>query len=115
MRTFLIPFFAVLLFASCEKEECEPRSPERAEVPSCVLELLLAPDSPEYDQIERWVLADGVYYYLVAGCCDQYNPLYDDSCAFVCAPDGGITGEGTGECFDLPAEFERTVIWTRGE
>lgn len=40
-------------------------------------------------------------YYLPPVCCDQYSQLYDDQCNVLCAPDGGLTGQGDGKCPDF--------------
>ncbi len=41
------------------------------------------------------------YYLFSAACCDQYAKLYDASCQYICAPSGGITGQGDGKCSTL--------------
>ncbi|PJE81048.1 hypothetical protein COU58_04570 [Candidatus Pacearchaeota archaeon CG10_big_fil_rev_8_21_14_0_10_32_42] len=41
-----------------------------------------------------------VYYYL-AGCCDQFNDLYNEQGEKICSPNGGISGKGDGKCQDF--------------
>ncbi|WP_229359465.1 DUF6970 domain-containing protein [Flectobacillus major] len=40
-------------------------------------------------------------YVVSATCCDQYNVAYDTNCNVICAPSGGITGNGDGKCIDF--------------
>jgi len=59
----------------------------------------------------EWKVDGETYYYITSDCCDQYNYLYDDNCNEICAPDGGITGTGDGNCPDFTVEIEKTLIW----
>ena len=43
-------------------------------------------------------------YLFTAGCCDQFNRLYDADGRFICAPSGGFTGAGDGKCPDWVQE-----------
>ena len=61
-------------------------------------------------EVWKWQAGDKVYYYFNAPCCDQMNRLVDDNCNFVCAPDGGFTGKGDGNCPDL-SNVEKTLVW----
>jgi len=40
-------------------------------------------------------------YYVPPQCCDQYSTLYNASGEAICAPDGGLTGQGDGKCADF--------------
>jgi hypothetical protein len=37
-------------------------------------------------------------FLISADCCDQFITLVDDKCNYICAPSGGITGNGDGKC-----------------
>lgn len=37
-------------------------------------------------------------YYFIGPCCDHFNRLYDADGRFICAPSGGFTGAGDGQC-----------------
>lgn len=62
-------------------------------------------------QIWEWNEDEQTYYYITSDCCDQYNYLYDINCIEICAPDGGITGTGDGNCPDFVGDIERTLVW----
>src|SRR5688500_15649158 len=62
------------------------------------------------DSLVRHLISDRVYYYAVSGCCDQLNPLFDAEGKYVCAPDGGFTGRGDGQC---PVDLVR-IEWSQG-
>ena len=51
-------------------------------------------------------------YYVPPQCCDQYSQLYDANGSIICAPDGGLTGQGNKKCSDFFNEStNRTLIW----
>ena len=55
---------------------------------------------------------DGVAYYTLAGCCDQYDPLVDANGVMICYPSGGRTGLGDDKCPRLlPPASERREVW----
>ena len=62
-------------------------------------------------QVWKWQDSENVYYYITSDCCDQYNYLYDENCNQVCAPDGGFTGNGDGNCPDFTDEIVKILIW----
>lgn len=50
------------------------------------------------EPLVRHVLQGEVYYFLWSPCCDIPNYLYDEHGNYVCAPNGGFTGQGDGKC-----------------
>lgn len=52
-------------------------------------------------EVNEYLYHDKKVYLFSSNCCDQYNMLYDDSCNYICAPLGGITGRGDGACRDF--------------
>ena len=51
-------------------------------------------------------------YLFSADCCDQYNIVYDSQCNYVCAPSGGITGNGDSKCEDFNTSAKHIrVVW----
>ena len=61
--------------------------------------------------IARREYAAGVYYFLPSRCCDIYSDLYDAEGALVCHPDGGITGDGSGDCPALGEPLREEIVW----
>ena len=54
----------------------------------------------------------GVAYYVLAGCCDQLDPLVDANGVLLCHPSGGYTGRGDGKCPGaLPPAAQRREVW----
>ena len=63
--------------------------------------------------LTKCLYKDKIVYYYPPVCCDQYSELYDEAGNYLCAPDGGMTGDGDGKCsdfYDLKADCE--VIWS---
>ena len=51
-------------------------------------------------------------YYVPPQCCDQYSRLLDENGTPLCAPDGGMTGDGDGKCPDFYDErSQEKLIW----
>ena len=64
------------------------------------------------ESIWRYTYRGQVVYYVPAQCCDQYSTLYDAMGNVLCAPDGGLTGQGDGQCPDFAAQRSgETLIW----
>lgn len=58
-------------------------------------------------QIDRYTWNGADYYHVDHGCCDQYLDVYKaNTCAFVCAPSGGIAGRGDDQC---PTFYQEAV------
>ncbi len=53
------------------------------------------------DTMTRFEVNGKIYYQALAPCCDKFNPLYDERGHYVCAPTGGYTGRGDGQCPEL--------------
>lgn len=62
-------------------------------------------------EVWKWDVDRNTYYYFTSDCCDQFNFLYNEKCEIVCAPDGGITGNGDGSCPEFIGEIEKTLFW----
>jgi len=84
-------------------------------VPDCIdtkiKEILMNDVTNPPTQVWKWENSSKTYYYITSDCCDQYNYLYTENCEIVCAPDGGITGNGDGNCPDFSSEIKKTLIW----
>lgn len=62
-------------------------------------------------QVWKWEVDGETYYYITSNCCDQYNNLYNEQCELICAPDGGFTGLGDGNCPNFIGEIIKTLVW----
>ncbi len=62
--------------------------------------------------LSKCVYKNEIVYYLPPRCCDIFSVLYDKQGEVICAPDGGITGDGDGRCSDFFEERKNCeVIW----
>lgn len=62
--------------------------------------------------ITAFTYRDQTVYFLPSRCCDIPSVLYDASGVVLCAPDGGITGQGDGRCPDfVTARRDERLIW----
>ena len=104
--------FLVLLLglSSCDKYN-------DLDVPKCIVKELKKNkrEGLEYTQVWRWKADGKTYYYLSRpeSCYDCFNLLYDDNCNQICAPDGGITGKGSGDCPSFDTGVEKVLVWQK--
>ncbi len=105
----VIGLLVALTLGSCEDLDLV------ADVPRCVEREIRKIKREEVRnppaKVWRLTFDNAIYYYITSDCCDQFNLLYDTNCDVVCAPDGGFTGRGDGNCPDLSEAIAETLIW----
>ena len=109
MKKLYLIVFIILSLTCCEEENCE------IDIPACIEKKIEEIKMEEVRnppaQVWRWEVDEQTYYYITSDCCDQWNYLYDGKCNVVCAPDGGITGMGDGNCSHFIEQIEKTLVW----
>ncbi|HMG67719.1 MAG TPA: hypothetical protein VK588_08535 [Chitinophagaceae bacterium] len=106
--------FYLILFIFLQAQSCKKEATVR--VPGCIRDKIEAiQQQPKFDppaSVYRYLYGNKYVFLFSSNCCDQYNYLYDKDCNLVCAPTGGITGRGNGDCpnFSQMASDE-TLIW----
>ncbi len=111
VRIFAIAFSIAWLFSmpSCLQIELNE------DVPACIEHMIKqrrrAPVQNPPASVWKWEVDGQVYYYFTGDCCDQFNELYDSECNYVCAPDGGLSGQGDGQCPAFNGPIEKSLIW----
>jgi Domain of unknown function (DUF6970) len=105
----ILAFAGVVFFSSCEKSNL------KVAVPSCVEKKIREIKRQEMwnppAQVWKWEVDGKTYFYFTSDCCDQFNLLYDENCNLVCAPDGGFTGSGDGNCPDFEGNIVKALVW----
>lgn len=104
--------FSLLLILSlnaCQKPDLA------VDVPNCIENKIKSiqnnPVSNPPKEVWLWEYNGVKYYYFTAACCDQFSELYDADCNLLCAPDGGFTGAGDGNCVPGIQSATKTLIW----
>lgn len=102
-----------LLFL-CAVSSCEEVEVEK-EVPACIKRKIRKIKREDVQnppaKVWEWKVDGKIYYFISSGCCDQPNYLYNDNCDEVCAPDGGFSGAGDGNCPEFNGPVEQTLVW----
>jgi len=107
-RTFI--FLGILIMSSnCTNSETGSNNLTCIDIK--IKEILMNEVTNPPTQVWKWEDNGNTYYYITSDCCDQYNYLYTINCEIVCAPDGGITGNGDGNCPEFSSEIIKTLIW----
>jgi hypothetical protein len=91
-------------------------SPDLAALPTCIknkidsFKLKEVHERPQ--RVLEYVYKGKKVYYVVMPCCDFFNEVYDDTCNFLGAPDGGFTGKGDGKIPDFfEAVKSEKLVW----
>ena len=111
MKNVIIISSAIFLLASCA-----PKNQGMLNMPSCLATKI---DSIKRDpkvnpplSVIQYSYKGSPVYYVTAGCCDQFNEVYDAACKHLGAPDGGVTGKGDGKLPDFYAQAtNKKVVW----
>lgn len=81
------------------------------DVPFCIKNL-----AKKKEPLEVWQYSydSEIVYLIVPDCCDQYSTLYSADCDRICAPGGGITGMGDGQCSDFFQQAkDQVLLWKK--
>ena len=63
-------------------------------------------------QVDEYEYSGKTVYLFSSNCCDQYNIVLDANCQYICAPTGGITGKGDGQCADFTCTARHLrLVW----
>jgi hypothetical protein len=99
---------SLLIGAQCHKDTDIP-------VPACIQQKIedikAQPKWNPVATVKEYVYGGRHVYLFSSDCCDQYYMLYDGSCTYICAPYGGLSGNGDGNCPDFKnaAQFVKTI------
>ena len=97
-------------------ETCNNKKKETSSIPSCIQQqidsLKSRPLQNPPAEVNEYEYNGKRVFLFNSPCCDQFNKLYDESCKYICAPSGGFTGKGDGQCpdFDKTAKHIR-LVW----
>jgi hypothetical protein len=106
--------FTAIIILSVARQKCGKDAVNT--IPSCVQakidEIKKQPKWNPPASVEEYNYNGRRVFLFSANCCDQYNQAFDESCNYVCAPSGGITGKGDRKCEDFrdKARLIR-VVW----
>jgi len=102
------------LFLAFQAKKCNKEKP--IPTPACILDKIeavqhLPKDNPPV-AVHRYRYGNTYVFLFSSPCCDQYNYVYDKNCSIICAPSGGITGNGDGGCPNFfKVATDETLIW----
>ena len=107
------PYFYFFIFCFLILSCSAPPQVENPEwVDALISEYESQPLGEAPPRILKYTVNGSDYYYIPAPCCDQFNILLDGTGNAICAPDGGFTGNGTGDCPEFAYRLENpAVVW----
>ncbi len=101
---------------------CQSHGDPKLTTPAAPMPAWLQQRLAEYERMDEaarpvavrsWVDQGQRFYYVVAGCCDRFNEVYDQNGQYACAPDGGFTGRGDGKCVGLTPRGPMQPVWPK--
>ena len=107
-------FVILLLALPLLNEKCNSKN--KSKIPTCIQnrieEIKNEGKWNPPGEINEYQFQGKTVYLITSNCCDQYNNLVDADCQVICAPTGGITGNGDGKCNDFANQAKHTRrIW----
>ncbi|MEN9523807.1 MAG: hypothetical protein RL065_2184 [Bacteroidota bacterium] len=105
-----------LLNPSISSFACGKRKHKKEEVPAWIKDKIKQLEAEKPHQFKSYIAQFDYHgkkvFYIPADCCDQLNPLYDESGSILCYPSGGFNGKGDGRCSDFILDPKtKKVIW----
>lgn len=107
-----------VILTSLAQQKCEKTAMTHTTVsiPACVQaridEIKKQPKWNPPAQVEEYLYNGKTVFLFSADCCDQYSEAVDEKCNHVCAPSGGITGNGDRKCLDFSEKAKLVrVVW----
>jgi len=77
-----------------------------------IVEFQVQPVGNPPQSIWQYEFAGKTVYYVPPQCCDMFGLLYDADGTYICAPDGGIDGQGDGLCPNFRSErTNERLVW----
>lgn len=112
----MIRFIFLLCLVTLLLSGCGQVLPPQNDNPRWIKELVArfesAPVGNPPQSIFRYEYKGQFVYYVPAQCCDQMSILYDSNGKDICAPDGGLSGRGDGQCPDfLKERKDERLVW----
>lgn len=100
---------------NAEEEKTEVVEKNAESIPACIKKIIeegkKETPSTAPIQVDEYLFNGKKVYLLTAQCCDFFNEVLDENCAKICAPSGGITGAGDGNCpeFNKEAKLVKNI------
>jgi hypothetical protein len=107
-----VSYLSIIAIVTILVIECN----KNIETPACINEKIeqfkSQPKTNPPMQINEFEYLGQRTFLFSAPCCDFYAELYDDSCKYLCAPSGGLTGKGDGKCTDFSTVAKHIrLVW----
>lgn len=104
MKTWLQPVVALLsaswlvsVWAADTSRQAGPAF-QPAQVKRWIADFEARSSGASARRMTKYLLDGQPLWFIPSPCCDQFNYLYDAEGVAVCAPSGGIAGQGNGQC-----------------
>jgi len=110
MKTYLLAIIAMIILLTGCSQTSQTANP--AWVDRLIEQSESDPVGNPPLSVWRYEYNSQVVYFVPAHCCDISSVVYDVEGNGICAPDGGITGDGDGRCPDFfDQRTDEQLIW----
>lgn len=111
MKRLLTLLLLTSLFSAFQCDEGEEPCPANF-IDATIAELQAKPKQNPAAEITEYTFQGQTVYLVSSDCCDQFNYLYSACGDLICAPSGGITGNGDGQCPDFASQASNPrLVW----
>ena len=110
---FLLLVFPIITGNQC----CNNKSTSNTgnSMPDCIKKMTTGDNAAGLPlQIDEFEYKGKKVFYVTEDCCDKFNTVYDENCNAICAPSGGLDGNGDRRCPDFDSSAKHIKkIWTK--
>jgi hypothetical protein len=105
--------FSLVIIANVTVQTCSKK--KETGIPACIQQKIdQIKSQPKWNppaQVNEYFYNGRKVYAFSSDCCDQYNPVFDANCNYICSPSGGFSGKGDMKCSDFAtsARFVKQV------
>lgn len=109
MKQSLVIIFIGLLFSGCLRKIIPS-------LPVCIVQKIDSIKAqPKWNppaEINEYEIRGKRVFLITAPCCDRYIELVDENCNYICAPSGGVSGNGDMKCPEFSKEAKHVrLVW----
>jgi hypothetical protein len=118
----LVLLFTVLVSETCAEKKARKtaatteESANTSKTPVCIqYKIDSIKTLPKFNppaEVTEYLYNEKRVFLFSSDCCDFFNSVYDENCQYVCAPTGGIAGQGDLKCKDFTKNAKQVrLVW----
>jgi len=111
MKNIPIRIILIILIISGSLTVSKAADLQVDDTPECIQNKILEEEAILFQVIQWEINGELFYLFSYLNCYDCFEYLYNENCEYVCAPSGGISGQGNFDCPDWNGTITETILW----